>query len=75
MTNKKEKTYGIEEVGTRFELPMNNGTIVGFHGRAGQLLDSLGVFIIKVCKVIIILFLKQMWRFDTSSVVLSRYVK
>ncbi|KAJ3688538.1 hypothetical protein LUZ61_017702 [Rhynchospora tenuis] len=36
--------YGKEE-GIPFELPAINGQIIGFHGRSGQLLDSIGVYV------------------------------
>ncbi|KAJ4773121.1 Mannose-binding lectin superfamily protein [Rhynchospora pubera] len=36
--------YGQEE-GVPFELPAINGQIIGFHGRSGQLLDSIGVYV------------------------------
>ena len=42
--------YGREE-GITFELPAIGGQIVGFHGRSGRYLDSLGIHI-KVCKII-----------------------
>lgn len=30
--------------GTSFSIPMEGGAIVGFHGRAGQFLDAIGVY-------------------------------
>ncbi|KAJ4773120.1 Carbonic anhydrase [Rhynchospora pubera] len=36
--------YG-KEGGISFELPAINGQIIGFHGRSGQFLDSLGVYV------------------------------
>ncbi|GLT45977.1 hypothetical protein SLA2020_197700 [Shorea laevis] len=31
--------------GTSFSIPMNNSTVVGFHGRAGHYLDAIGIFV------------------------------
>ncbi|KAF9587319.1 hypothetical protein IFM89_001067 [Coptis chinensis] len=31
--------------GTYFSLPMEGGKIIGFHGKAGQFLDSIGVYV------------------------------
>uniref|UniRef100_A0A7N2R7S9 Jacalin-type lectin domain-containing protein n=1 Tax=Quercus lobata TaxID=97700 RepID=A0A7N2R7S9_QUELO len=44
-TNKTE--YGLygSEKGTPFSLPMEDGVIVGFHGRAGQYVDAIGVYV------------------------------
>lgn len=36
--------YGKED-GMPFELPATNGQIIGFHGRSGQFLDALGVYV------------------------------
>ena len=44
-TNKTEYgPYGSEK-GKPFSLPMEDGIIVGFHGRAGQYVDAIGVYI------------------------------
>nr|UTI93961.1 lectin [Pteroceltis tatarinowii] len=41
-TNKRTfGPYGTEE-GTPFSLPLENGLIVGFKGRTGELLDAIG---------------------------------
>ncbi|KAL9380292.1 hypothetical protein Peur_025949 [Populus x canadensis] len=31
--------------GTPFSIPINNNTVVGFHGRAGYYLDAIGIFV------------------------------
>lgn len=31
--------------GTSFSIPINNNTVVGFHGRAGYYLDAIGIFV------------------------------
>ncbi|XP_011015046.1 PREDICTED: mannose/glucose-specific lectin-like isoform X3 [Populus euphratica] len=31
--------------GTPFSIPINNNTVVGFHGRAGHYLDAIGIFV------------------------------
>lgn len=31
--------------GTPFSIPINNSTVVGFHGRAGYYLDAIGIFV------------------------------
>lgn len=31
--------------GTSFSIPINNNTVVGFHGRAGHYLDAIGIFV------------------------------
>ena len=41
-TNKRTfGPYGKEE-GTPFNLPIENGLIIGFKGRSGELLDAIG---------------------------------
>ena len=42
-----KKTYGPfgVEQGTHFSFPMSGGKIVGFHGRCGWYLDSIGVYL------------------------------
>ncbi|KAM7468898.1 hypothetical protein LguiA_007081 [Lonicera macranthoides] len=44
-TNKA--TYGPFGTGsgTSFSIPINNNTVVGFHGRAGHYLDAIGIFV------------------------------
>ncbi|KAF8388129.1 hypothetical protein HHK36_026795 [Tetracentron sinense] len=45
ITNKREfGPFGLE-VGTPFSLAMKGGVIVGFHGRAGQFMDAIGVYV------------------------------
>lgn len=41
------KMYGPfgSERGTHFSFPMSGGKIVGFHGRSGQYLDSIGFYL------------------------------
>ncbi|KAG9459248.1 hypothetical protein H6P81_003756 [Aristolochia fimbriata] len=41
---RKYGPFGFEQ-GTKFSVPANGGIIVGFHGRSGWFLDSLGVHI------------------------------
>ncbi|KAI3521444.1 hypothetical protein L1887_10910 [Cichorium endivia] len=36
--------FGVEE-GTPFKLPTNEGGVVGFYGRVGWFLDSIGVYL------------------------------
>jgi len=46
-TNTKEYQVGVEQ-GTYFSLPTNSNSateIVGFHGRSGWFLDSIGVYV------------------------------
>ncbi|KAK1577263.1 hypothetical protein Q3G72_020299 [Acer saccharum] len=38
--------FGTESVDSRFEIPMENGEIVGFFGRAGASIDKLGIYVI-----------------------------
>ncbi|XVF82064.1 hypothetical protein PTKIN_Ptkin16aG0013500 [Pterospermum kingtungense] len=44
-TNKA--TYGPFGTGsgTSFSIPINNNSVVGFHGRAGHYLDAIGIFV------------------------------
>ncbi|KAM6595439.1 hypothetical protein CsatA_005963 [Cannabis sativa] len=41
------KTYGPfgGETGTAFSLPIQGGVIVGFHGKSGDFIDSIGIFV------------------------------
>lgn len=36
------------ELGTHFSLPVSGGKVVGFHGRSGWYLDSIGVYLKKL---------------------------
>ncbi|KAL3632378.1 hypothetical protein CASFOL_025362 [Castilleja foliolosa] len=40
-------TYGPfgSPSGTSFSIPINNNTVVGFHGRAGNYVDAIGIFV------------------------------
>ncbi|KAM7468844.1 hypothetical protein LguiA_007027 [Lonicera macranthoides] len=44
---RKTATYGPfgTSFGTSFSIPINNNTVVGFHGRAGHYLDAIGIFV------------------------------
>lgn len=37
--------YGLDEQGTYFSLSITGSKIVGFHGRCGRYLDSIGVYL------------------------------
>ncbi|TXG56072.1 hypothetical protein EZV62_017385 [Acer yangbiense] len=37
--------FGVASVGDAFEIPMENGKIVGFFGRAGNWVDALGIYV------------------------------
>ena len=41
--------YGFQQ-GTHFSFPMTGGRIVGFHGRCGWYLDSIGVYLKSLLK-------------------------
>ncbi|KAG5543205.1 hypothetical protein RHGRI_016079 [Rhododendron griersonianum] len=36
--------YGLKDQGTSVTIPMEGGVVVGFHGRAGRLLNAIGVY-------------------------------
>ncbi|CAL4979542.1 unnamed protein product [Urochloa decumbens] len=40
----KVYAFGQSNIGTPFEVPIQDGKIVGFFGRAGDYLDSLGIY-------------------------------
>lgn len=37
--------YGLKDQGTSVTIPMEGGVVVGFHGRAGRLLNAIGVYV------------------------------
>jgi hypothetical protein len=46
-TNKRKYGPFGEEQGTSFSSASNNGIIVGFHGRKGWFVDSIGVHVLE----------------------------
>ncbi|KAB1220593.1 Mannose/glucose-specific lectin [Morella rubra] len=45
-TNARSYSFGVEHRGdTSFSIPIKSGVIVGFHGRSGLLVDSIGLHV------------------------------
>lgn len=62
--------YGVQE-GTPFSLPIEGGQIVGFKGRSGWYLDSLGFHLSRVQTTRVLQKVQQRLRRLTSSVSLG----
>lgn len=59
--------YGVEE-GTPFSLPIEGGQIVGFKGRSGWYLDSIGCYLSPVHSVKVFQKVSQRFKRLTSAV-------